>query len=75
MQLLSEKQLPARTGGLLHAISSGDENMMVGGSELRVVPSGPDPLHHNGSPKKPRTPWMLYTDMRPHASWERRFVL
>lgn len=56
MQLLSEKQLPARTGGLLHAISRGNENMMVGGSELRVVPSGPDPLHHNGSPKKPRTP-------------------
>ncbi|XAR59637.1 hypothetical protein NMG60_11015545 [Bertholletia excelsa] len=25
--------------------------------ELRKVPSGPDPLHHNGgSPKKPRTP-------------------
>ncbi|KAL9334287.1 hypothetical protein Peur_074426 [Populus x canadensis] len=25
--------------------------------ELRAVPSGPDPLHHNGgSPKKPRTP-------------------
>lgn len=25
--------------------------------ELRGVPAGPDPLHHNGaSPKKPRTP-------------------
>ncbi|KAF7805748.1 protein CLAVATA 3 [Senna tora] len=25
--------------------------------ELRKVPSGPDPLHHNGgSPKKPKTP-------------------
>ena len=25
-------------------------------SELRWVPSGPDPLHHNGgSPKKPKT--------------------
>lgn len=25
--------------------------------ELRKVPSGPDPLHHNGGgPKKPRTP-------------------
>lgn len=25
--------------------------------DLRKVPSGPDPLHHNGgSPKKPRTP-------------------
>ncbi|KAB5540719.1 hypothetical protein DKX38_013693 [Salix brachista] len=27
--------------------------------ELRAVPSGPDPLHHNGgSPKKPTTPWL-----------------
>ncbi|URD88521.1 hypothetical protein MUK42_32659 [Musa troglodytarum] len=25
-------------------------------SELRWAPSGPDPLHHNGSPKKPQTP-------------------
>ncbi|RWW09455.1 hypothetical protein BHE74_00022560 [Ensete ventricosum] len=24
--------------------------------ELRWAPSGPDPLHHNGSPKKPQTP-------------------
>lgn len=25
--------------------------------QLRRVPSGPDPLHHNGgTPKKPRTP-------------------
>lgn len=25
--------------------------------ELRGVPAGPDPLHHNGaSPKKPKTP-------------------
>ncbi|URE10676.1 hypothetical protein MUK42_35071 [Musa troglodytarum] len=24
--------------------------------ELIRVPSGPDPLHHNGSPTKPRTP-------------------
>lgn len=57
MQLLSEKEAMAMTGGLLHATTtSGDENMVVGGSELRVVPSGPDPLHHNGSPKKPRTP-------------------
>ncbi|KAJ8484922.1 hypothetical protein OPV22_017407 [Ensete ventricosum] len=24
--------------------------------ELMRVPSGPDPLHHNGSPKKPQTP-------------------
>ena len=30
---------------------------VVHGWELRKVPSGPDPLHHNGgSPNKPRTP-------------------
>ncbi|KAL6005458.1 hypothetical protein ACLOJK_006025 [Asimina triloba] len=26
------------------------------GWEMRTVPSGPDPLHHNRSPKKPQTP-------------------
>ncbi|KAM0939767.1 hypothetical protein DsansV1_C19g0156911 [Dioscorea sansibarensis] len=26
------------------------------GLDLRWVPSGPDPLHHSGSPRKPRTP-------------------
>ncbi|KAG0485233.1 hypothetical protein HPP92_009312 [Vanilla planifolia] len=26
------------------------------GWEMRWVPSGPDPLHHNSSPKKPKTP-------------------
>lgn len=32
------------------------ENEKLMGWELRTVPSGPDPLHHNGgSPKKPRT--------------------
>lgn len=25
-------------------------------SDLRWVPSGPDPMHHHGSPKKPETP-------------------
>ncbi|KAF8397970.1 hypothetical protein HHK36_016896 [Tetracentron sinense] len=33
-----------------------DDGNLVGW-ELRKVPSGPDPLHHNGgSPTKPRTP-------------------
>ncbi|KAK1300663.1 Protein FLORAL ORGAN NUMBER2 [Acorus calamus] len=32
----------------------GSNNMY--GWDLRRVPSGPDPLHHNGSPKKPQTP-------------------
>ncbi|KAL6976460.1 hypothetical protein U1Q18_025248 [Sarracenia purpurea var. burkii] len=37
-------------------VGHGGESL-VEGSELRKVPSGPDPLHHNGgSPKKPRTP-------------------
>ncbi|KAJ8615448.1 hypothetical protein MRB53_034820 [Persea americana] len=34
---------------------SGDEKDM-NGWDLRRVPSGPDPLHHNSSPKKPQTP-------------------
>lgn len=28
----------------------------INGWDLRRVPSGPDPLHHNSSPKKPQTP-------------------
>ncbi|KAL5763677.1 hypothetical protein ACOSP7_016028 [Xanthoceras sorbifolium] len=32
------------------------EGPKMEGWELREVPSGPDPLHHNGNPKKPRTP-------------------
>ncbi|CAL5357231.1 unnamed protein product [Camellia sinensis] len=35
----------------------GGEESMEEGWELRKVPSGPDPLHHNGgSPKKPTIP-------------------
>ncbi|GKV34986.1 hypothetical protein SLEP1_g43312 [Rubroshorea leprosula] len=43
--------------GFLHrSTSTGNRENLVGW-ELRTVPSGPDPLHHNGgSPKKPRTP-------------------
>ncbi|GAB4859836.1 hypothetical protein Ancab_011316 [Ancistrocladus abbreviatus] len=33
-----------------------DEERVINGVELRRVPSGPDPLHHNvGSPRKPRS--------------------
>ncbi|KAI9193854.1 hypothetical protein LWI28_000699 [Acer negundo] len=42
--VLSEKQVVGVDG----------QNME--GWELRTVPSGPDPLHHNANPKKPRTP-------------------
>ncbi|XWS73841.1 hypothetical protein CRYUN_Cryun02cG0164000 [Craigia yunnanensis] len=43
--------------GSLHGSTSsaGNRDNFLGW-ELRTVPSGPDPLHHNGgSPKKPRT--------------------
>ncbi|KAA8544339.1 hypothetical protein F0562_022393 [Nyssa sinensis] len=37
--------------------SSGNNGGNLVGWELRKVPSGPDPLHHNGGgPKKPKTP-------------------
>ncbi|KAK9920972.1 hypothetical protein M0R45_029506 [Rubus argutus] len=32
-----------------------EKNMELVGVELRKVPSGPDPLHHNGNSPKPRT--------------------
>ncbi|KAK6235255.1 hypothetical protein QUC31_019004 [Theobroma cacao] len=42
--------------GSLHGSTSSTGNIEnFVGWELRTVPSGPDPLHHNGgSPKKPR---------------------
>ncbi|XP_050226308.1 uncharacterized protein LOC126676198 [Mercurialis annua] len=44
--------LPPRK--VLHVVSK----RLVGEEELRTVPSGPDPLHHNGrdNPKKPTSP-------------------
>lgn len=37
--------------------NGGNKELKMGWDELRKVPSGPDPLHHNGNtPKKPRTP-------------------
>ncbi|GMG98414.1 hypothetical protein Nepgr_000254 [Nepenthes gracilis] len=37
------------------ASRGGGEQRLIDGEELRRVPSGPDPMHHNGeSPKKPR---------------------
>lgn len=46
-QILSENEVGETSGGVNAAASS---------VELRMVPSGPDPLHHNGNTKKPRSP-------------------
>ncbi|MBA0829931.1 hypothetical protein Goarm_014495 [Gossypium armourianum] len=55
---------PAQNRKILHADLKENNGSITGagnmenfvGWELRAVPSGPDPLHHNGgSPKKPRT--------------------
>ncbi|KAI3874538.1 hypothetical protein MKX03_004868, partial [Papaver bracteatum] len=35
-----------------HAVGTNMQDV----DSLRTVPSGPDPLHHHGSPKKPQTP-------------------
>jgi hypothetical protein len=52
---LKEKK-EAVKGGQKGSATSRNGRSFVGW-ELRPVPSGPDPLHHNGgSPKKPRTP-------------------
>ncbi|KAJ7948053.1 protein CLAVATA 3 [Quillaja saponaria] len=52
---LKEKKAAVKAG--LHGPSSGMSGEKSLDWELRKVPSGPDPLHHNGgSPKKPRTP-------------------
>ncbi|XP_052188103.1 protein CLAVATA 3 isoform X2 [Diospyros lotus] len=54
---LEAKRAALETGNQAHGSTStssygNGENF----EELRKVPSGPDPLHHNGgSPKKPRT--------------------
>ncbi|GMN65787.1 hypothetical protein TIFTF001_034881 [Ficus carica] len=46
-----------KTGAFLMSGNYGDEDDQLNAWELRKVPSGPDPLHHNGnSPKKPRSP-------------------
>lgn len=54
MQLLTLKEV--MKGGLIDEASSLEKRQNKEGSELRMVPSGPDPLHHNANPKKPRTP-------------------
>ncbi|MBA0615405.1 hypothetical protein Godav_015545 [Gossypium davidsonii] len=55
---------PAQNRKILHADLKENNGSITGAGnmenfvewELRAVPSGPDPLHHNGgSPKKPRT--------------------
>ncbi|KAJ4833394.1 hypothetical protein Tsubulata_028197 [Turnera subulata] len=56
MEKKSRKMLAVLKSGLGGPVVSNNGQKLVY-SELRNVPSGPDPLHHNGgSPKKPRTP-------------------
>ncbi|KAJ4977677.1 hypothetical protein NE237_008457 [Protea cynaroides] len=52
-KLLHGKEEVFKGFGLLDSLHGKD----VMGWDLRKVPTGPDPLHHNGNgPKKPRTP-------------------
>uniref|UniRef100_A0A2N9FNU6 Uncharacterized protein n=1 Tax=Fagus sylvatica TaxID=28930 RepID=A0A2N9FNU6_FAGSY len=51
---LKEKKETVKFGLLGSATSMSGGSLM--GSELRNVPSGPDPLHHNRAPKKPISP-------------------
>lgn len=61
MQLLAglkQKKETVKVEGGLQASATGSNGGSFQGWELRRVPSGPDPLHHNGgNPTKPRTPW------------------
>ncbi|PON51814.1 hypothetical protein PanWU01x14_213840 [Parasponia andersonii] len=55
---LKGKKEVTKNGTLVRKLdaSSGNDSKLSD-SELRKVPSGPDPLHHNGNgPKKPRSP-------------------
>ncbi|CAK7332005.1 unnamed protein product [Dovyalis caffra] len=57
MDVRSRKVLVALKGDLFGPTGSPGNGEKLEIRELRAVPSGPDPLHHNGgSPKKPRTP-------------------
>ncbi|PON47269.1 CLAVATA [Trema orientale] len=56
---LKEKKEVTKDGTLMRKsdASSGNGDSKLSDCELRKVPSGPDPLHHNGNgPKKPRSP-------------------
>lgn len=59
MQLLAglKKKETVKLKGSLQASAIGSIGGSFQGWELRRVPSGPDPLHHNGGkPTKPKTP-------------------
>ncbi|CAK9311814.1 unnamed protein product, partial [Citrullus colocynthis] len=55
---ISRKMLQERKKEIEKGVDGGKRRRPpVEWEQLRRVPSGPDPLHHNGgSPKKPRTP-------------------
>ncbi|XP_042958354.1 uncharacterized protein LOC122293956 isoform X1 [Carya illinoinensis] len=54
---LKQKKETVKVKGGLQASATGSNGGSFQGWELRRVPSGPDPLHHNGgNPTKPRTP-------------------
>ncbi|KAI4334187.1 hypothetical protein L6164_018906 [Bauhinia variegata] len=55
--LSSLKDKKTNFKSILHGSSSSQNGEKSLSWELRKVPSGPDPLHHNGgNPIKPRTP-------------------
>ncbi|KAJ9177879.1 hypothetical protein P3X46_009810 [Hevea brasiliensis] len=55
LHIQSRKILFVSKGGMHEPNTVSGKKLVIG--ELRTVPSGPDPLHHNGgTPKKPRTP-------------------
>ncbi|XP_020596244.1 uncharacterized protein LOC110036193 [Phalaenopsis equestris] len=52
---LSSEAVKVERAKPLNSAEKSMEKDLVGW-EMRWVPSGPDPLHHNSSPKKPQTP-------------------
>ncbi|KAJ8750141.1 hypothetical protein K2173_014056 [Erythroxylum novogranatense] len=57
METQSRKVLGILKSRGMHAPTLTEDGKDLMARELRAVPSGPDPLHHNGgAPKKPRTP-------------------
>ncbi|XP_057807519.1 protein CLAVATA 3 [Salvia miltiorrhiza] len=56
-QLFMEMKKKMALKKLVSDHSSSGDNELPEDWQLRRVPAGPDPLHHNGQdPKKPRTP-------------------
>ncbi|KAG8644784.1 hypothetical protein MANES_11G165600v8 [Manihot esculenta] len=57
VDIQSRKVLFVSKEGMYGASILSGKKLAIGDGELRTVPSGPDPLHHNGgTPKKPKTP-------------------